>query len=187
MSIEKITARILQEARDEAASLTSAAQKEAADRLAEAQAQAMEIASQMNAKAAEDAATLKERKKSVAELEARKLLLGAKQDMIEQSFGEAVKELAAMPEEDYLGFLKEQLAGYTKGEILLSAADKARIGSKLASLVSGSGLTVSEDTADIAGGFILRDGNVSVNGSLESLMEDVKKQITAKLAGILFA
>ena len=187
MSIENITARILQEARDEADSLVSAAQKEAADRLAQANAQAMEIAAQMSAKAKEDAATLKERKKSVAELEARKLVLAAKQERIEKSFSEAVKELADLPEADYLALLKEQLAGYTKGEILVSAKDKKRLGSKLKDLLAGTGLTLSKETADIAGGFILRDGSVSVNGSLESLLEAGKKEITAKIASVLFA
>ena len=35
--------------------------------------------------------------------------------------------------------------------------------------------------------FILRDGSVSVNGSLESLLEAGKKEITAKIASVLFA
>ena len=186
MSIEKITARILQEAKDEAASLVSAAEKEVSDRLAEANAQAMDIAAKSNAKAKEDAETIKERKKSVAELEARKMILAAKQEMIEKSFGEAVKDLAAMPEPKYLDFLAEQLSGYEKGELILSAKDQAAIGEKLAARLP-EGITLSKETADIAGGFILRDGQVSVNGSLEAILENVKKDITAQIAVVLFS
>ena len=187
MSMEKITARILQEAKDEAASLVAAAEKEVSGKLAEANAQAMEIAAKSSAKAKEDVEILKERKKSVAELEARKMHLAAKQELIGKSFEQATAELADLPVEETLAFLKEQLAGYTKGEVLLSAKDQARLGDKLAKLLEGSGLTVSRETADIAGGFILRDGSVSVNGSLESLLEAEKKQITAKIADLLFA
>ena len=186
MSIDKITARILQEAKDEAASLISAAEKEVSERMAEANAQAMDIAAKSNAKAKTDAETIKERKKSVAELEARKMLLAAKQEMIEKSFSQAVEELAAMPEGQYLDFLAEQLAGYERGEVILSAKDQAAIGEKLAARLP-KGITLSKETADIAGGFILKDGLVSVNGSLESLLDGVKKDITAQIAGVLFS
>lgn len=186
MSIDKITARILQEAKDEAASLVAAAEKEVSERMAEANAQAIDIAAKGNAKAKEDAETLKERKKSVAELEARKLLLGAKQEMIEKSFSQAVRELADMPEKDYLNFLTERLAGYSKGEVLLSEKDRKAIGAKLAERLP-QGITLSKETADIAGGFILKDGQVSVNGSLESILDGVKKEITSQIAGVLFS
>lgn len=186
MSIDRITARILEEAREDAAVLTNRAGKEASDLLAEASAQALEIAATMSAKAKEDAETLKERKKSVAELEARKMLLAAKQEMIEKSFGQAVEELAAMPEGQYLDFLAEQLAGYDRGEVMLSAKDRAAIGEKLAARLP-KGITLSKETADIAGGFILKDGLVSVNGSLESMLDGVKKDITAQIAGVLFS
>ncbi len=187
MSIEKITGRILQEAKDEAAVLTNAAREEAEARLAEAKAQAEALTKEMAAKAAQDAATLKERKSSVAELEARKLVLGAKQEMIEKSFAEAVKELADMPADKYLEFILDQLKGYTEGEVLLSAKDQKKLGEALAKKLSGTGLTVSKETADIAGGFILKKGNISANGSLESILDTVKKQITAQIADVLFS
>ncbi len=187
MSIDKITARILKEAKDEAASQVAAAEKEASAKMAEANAKAMEIAAEMNARARDDAATLKERKKSVAELEGRKLVLGAKQEMIEKAFAQAVEELANMPEKEYIAFLREQLSGFKKGEVVLSARDLERIGKKLAPILEKAGLTLSKETADIAGGFILNEGSTSVNGSLESLLEAGKKQITSKLAEILFA
>ena len=91
-----------------------------------------------------------------------------------------------MPEGQYLDFLAEQLAGYERGEVILSAKDQAAIGEKLAARLP-KGITLSKETADIAGGFILKDGLVSVNGSLESLLDGVKKDITAQIAGVLFS
>lgn len=187
MSIENITARILKEAQDEAASMKEQARREADEALAGAKADAEKYASDMSAKAEQDAAVLKERKNSVAELESRKMRLAAKQEVIEEAFGEAEKALTQMPEDQYIDFIVSQLAGAERGEVLLSAEDKAKIGEKLAEKLSGTGLTVSEETADIAGGFILRDGKVSVNGSLKSILEAQKKQITAQVAQALFS
>ena len=187
MSIEKITARILQEAQAEADSLKKSAEEETAAAIAEAKAQADQIAADKAAQAVSDAAVLVERKKSVAELEARKMRLAAKQDMIEKSFTEAMKVLKAMPEADYLNFLQGQLKGFSEGEVVLNAEDKKKIGASLAKNLAGTGLTVSEETANIQGGFILKNGSVSVNGSLESILEGEKKQITAKIAQTLFS
>ena len=187
MSIEKITGRIMQEAKDEAAALTNAAREEAEARLAEAKAQAEAIQKDLAAKAAQDAATLKERKNSVAELEARKLILGAKQEMIEKSFEEAAKQLADMPADKYLNFILGQLKGCTEGEVVLSKKDLGRIGEALGAKLAGTGLKVSRETADIAGGFIMKKGDVTVNGSLESSLDAVRKQITAQIAGVLFS
>ena len=62
---------------------------------------------------------------------------------------------------------------------------RATLGEKLAARLP-EGLSLSEETADIDGGFILRDGNISLNGSLEAVLNAGKKELTGKVAGILF-
>lgn len=74
MSVEKITARILQEAQDEAAALKAKAEAERCH-AAEGEGRAAMQTLTMQQKAQTDALLLKERRKSVAELEARKLRL----------------------------------------------------------------------------------------------------------------
>lgn len=187
MSIEKITSRILQEARDEAEALKKSVADEAAALVSQATQQAEAIAASTADKAAQDAATLKERRNSVAELEARKMRLAAKQEMIEKSFEKAMEELAAMDDASYESFLLAHLAPYHDGEVLLNEKDKARLGGTLADKLAGSGLTIARDTANIQGGFILRNGSVTINGSLESILETEKKQITAEIAKTLFS
>ena len=80
MSVEKITARILQEAQDEAAALKAKAEAERDAMLQKAKDEAAMQTLTMQQKAQTDALLLKERRKSVAELEARKLRLSAKQE-----------------------------------------------------------------------------------------------------------
>lgn len=189
MSIESITARILQEAKDEAEQLMKQTESERDALLAGAAEEAEAAKTEVAAKAKEDAKVLGERRSSVAELEARKLRLSAKQEMIDRSFEEAVKLLAGMPEKEYQAFLMELLAPYQTqpGEILLNEKDKKAYGKALAEALKDSPLTISEETAPIQGGFILQQGSVSLNASLEKLMETQKKQITAEIAAVLFS
>ena len=185
MSIENITARILREANDEAEQIISAARVEASEMLAEARNTAAEKVKAMEEKAVTDAAVLKERKASVAALEARKKVLAAKQEMIEECFSEAEKAFSRMPEEEYLEYLLSGLRGHSKGEVILSEKDRNAIGEKLAARLP-EGLVLSEKTAHISGGFILQNGDISLNGSLETVLAACRKEMTGSIAGILF-
>lgn len=78
MGIENITARILQEAKDEAKKTQEAAAAQKAAMLEKAAQDAAAAEAKMAEKATEDAKVLLERRNSVAELEARKLRLAAK-------------------------------------------------------------------------------------------------------------
>ena len=189
MSIESITARILQEAKDEAENTRKQARDQQAAAVAAAEEQAQTIKRDTAAKAEADAAVLRERRGAVAELEARKLQLSAKQEMIDESFEEAARKLSHMPEDQYRAFLLELVAPYRDqpGEILLNKQDLAAYGRDLERALADSPLAVCQETAPITGGLILRQGCVSLNASLEKLMEAQKKQMTAEIAGILFA
>lgn len=189
MSIESITARILQEAKDEAENMKKQAESERDALLSGAAQEAETVKKQMAAKAEDDAKVLGERRNSVAELEARKLRLSAKQEMIDRSFEEAAKLLADMPAKEYQAFLLDLLAPYRTqpGEVLLNEKDRKAYGKALEEALRESPLAVAEETVPIQGGLILRQGSVSLNASLEKLMETQKKQITAEIAAVLFS
>ena len=190
MSIEKITARILQEAQDEAKAVQAAAEAEQAAVLARAEEEAKALTARMQQKAEEDARVLKERRLSVAELEARKLRLAAKQELIEEAFTEAMYQLADMKPEDYKAFILEKLKPYMgqPGEIILNARDQKNLTRELrACLTDSPSMDIAEETADIRGGFILRQGCVSINASLEKLLDQERQAITAQIAETLFS
>ena len=189
MGIENITARILEEAREEAGNTQRAAEEERDRLLKEAEAQAEAQREELQKKAEEDAVLLKERKASVAELEVRKLKLAVKQEMIEESFQEALKALIELDDSQYVALLERELAAFREegGEVLLNASDKSRLGETLEKWMAGSRLTVAQDTADIKGGFLIRRGKIYINGSLEEILEGEKKEMTAHLASLLFA
>jgi len=189
MSIENITARILQEAKSEAEATLQAAEQEKAAQLAQAEQEAAAAGAQTDEKARKDAQILQERRASVAELEARKMRLAAKQEMIDESFRQALAHLASLPETEYKAFLLKQLAPYRSqpGEILLNERDKANLARDLMRELADSPLAVSEETVPIQGGFILRQGCISMNASLEKLLENEKKQLTLQIAETLFS
>jgi V/A-type H+-transporting ATPase subunit E len=188
MSIESITDRIRNEAKaysDDQKAQAEAAKKEALD---DARREADGIKEKLKKDAEHDAAVLKDRRKSVADLDARKMQLGAKQDVIAECYDKALDKLLTMEPDDYISFLKKQLAGFgdDEGEVILNAADKEKYGDRLAKELDGTSLSVSDDTADIKGGCILRRGSISYNASIEKLLDDVKAEMTSELAGVLF-
>lgn len=186
MSIESITKRIEDEARAYAQQQTAAAESDKNDILADARKQAESISADAKARADKDSKILVERRESVAGLESRKMQLKAKQEVIAESFDQALQKLLSMPESDYLGFMSAQLKPFESqgGEIMLNAADNKKYASKL-SAATGK-LTLSKDIADIKGGFILKQGDITINCSIEKLLEDKKEEMMADIAGKLF-
>lgn len=188
MSIESITEKILKEA--DAYSDDQRAQAEAAakETLDDARRRADEVIAKEKEKAAADAEVLKSRRASVADLEARKMRLAAKQELIDECFGDALTRLQNLDDETYIAFIREQIREFEDRdcEILLNAKDRERIGSKLEKELKKTKIRLSADTTEIEGGCILRQGNISYNASLEKLLENVKNDLTSEIAGILF-
>lgn len=188
MSIESITNRILKEAEAFAVEKKNEAEEVKAASVKEANDQIEGILAEAKARAEKDSKLLIARRESVADLEGRKMQLNAKQELIEESFGKALEKLQQLDIADYVKFIVSKLGDYRseKGEILLNKADFQRIGKALIEELRGTDLTVSEENADISGGFILRQGNISYNSSLEMLLEDAKEAMTSEIAKTLF-
>ena len=186
MSIESITKRIEDEAMAFANQQKAAAESNKNDILADARKQAESISADAKARADKDSKILVERRESVAGLESRKMQLQAKQEVIAESFDKALEKLLAMSESDYLGFITAQLKPFESqgGEIMLNAADNQKFSSKLGSV--GGNLKLSNETANIKGGFILKQGDITINCSIEKLLEDKKEEMMAEIAGKLF-
>lgn len=190
--IEKITHRIetdaqaeidavLKKAGEEADKITASYQKKAADEA--------EVLRARNEKRADER---KERLISAAQMEARKTQLAAKQEMLEAAYDLALEKLCSMPEADYVNVLVSllQKASVTgKEEIILSSADREKIGKALVEKANAGGkhLKLSEETADIRGGFILRADKVEVNCAFETLVRLQRAETAGAVAKILFA
>ena len=169
MSIESITERILREAQAYSDSQRSEAEAVKTEILKKAQIEADELLQSYEDRAKNDAEVLVNRRQSVADLDARKMKLAAKQSVIDECYKEAVDMILNLETEEYVKFICRQLGAYQQegGEVLLNKSDRDRIGADLVNLFKGTALTLSDETVDIEGGCILRRGKISYNASLE--------------------
>ena len=129
--IEKITQMIQSEAQTEIDGVLEAARRDAAETAARYEAQARAETAELAAKQEKAAAEREERLVSVAQLEARKTALAAKQEMVERAYALALEKLCTLPEEKYITVLAElmaEAAATGREEVLFSDRDRERVG-----------------------------------------------------------
>ena len=129
--IEKITARIEEDGRAENEALLAQARAEAADITAKYQAQAKAAADEVLAQGRAAAGDRGRHLDSMAQMECRKAVLCAKQDVIEEAFQLAHKKLLELPREQYVALLAELAAQASvtgREKLIFSAPDRAQVG-----------------------------------------------------------
>ena len=191
--IEKITQRIASDAQAEVDRILGDAREEAGRIAANYRAQADAEAAELAAKNEKAAAEREERLVSAAQMEARKVQLAAKQEMVEKAYIQALDKLCAMPEEQYVAVLAGLLVKASsngKEEAVFSPEDRERVGEAAvakANELYGKQLRLSDETQPIRGGFILKDKNVEVNCTFETLVRLQKAETAGAVAQKLFA
>ena len=189
--LERITSRIEAEAQSEINGILSAGEAETR-RIVDSWRERIETETrtltEQNEKAA---AEREERLKSAAEMDARKTILQAKQEMVDEAYALALDKLCKLPEGEKTALLADLLARASSTgseEALFSEADRA-VGAKAlekANAASGKHIALSTETAPIRGGFILRDKNVEVNCAFETLVRLQRAETAGAVAKILF-
>jgi len=195
--IEKIKARIAADAEAE----DSAIRQESDQRVAQIRAEYEQKAQ------AEAAAILREGEKEneqrvsrvdrTAQLEAKRSVLALKQEMVSKAFDLAKEKLQSMPEADYVAFLTRQIAQAAstgREELVMNRTDHDRCGAKVIASANEAltakgltgGLTLSAETRPMTGGFILKQGDVEVNCTVDILLELIRGELAAQVAEVLF-
>jgi len=218
--IDKITQRIGADTQAEIDRILAdaAAQAEAAADKFRTQAEAEDR--DLLAKSERAAAEREERLVSAAQMEARKTLLTAKQEMVERAYQRALEKLRSLPQEQYaelLAALLVRASSTGREEVVFSPEDREGAGkaavaranellakeaapelplgdgvlNKVAAGVSAFAqgtamLAVSEETRDISGGFILKDGRIEVNCTFDALVRAEREQTAGEVAKLLF-
>jgi len=195
--IEKITARIDADAQEEIRKIREASEKRCAEIKAEnekkAEAEYWKII-QDGAKEIEDRASRTDR---TARLEARKIVLAMKQQMVSEAFDLARDKIVGLPEQDYVGFLARQASGAAitgQEELILNEGDRKRYGGKvvhaanemLAKKDVDACLTLSDKTRPIHGGLFLKQGDIEVNCTVETMLDLSRGELAAQVAEVLF-
>ena len=222
--IDTIIQRLNTDAKAETDALLEKARQEAAAVAARYQAQADKEVDDLAARNERLAAEREERLISAAQMEARKTLLTAKQEMVERAYQRALEKLRSLPQEQYVELLAALLVRASstgREEVVFSTEDREGAGkaavaranellakeaapelplgdgvvanllNKVAAGVSAFAqgtamLAVSEETRDISGGFILKDGRIEVNCTFDALVRAEREQTAGEVAKLLF-
>lgn len=186
--VDQINNKILQEARDSsrvkidlalgrARKITDAARHEAGHKIKSMLDDAEKKASDAN-----------KRIMALAEIEVRKERLQVRQELVRAAFDRTREMLVNMPDEEYCGFLTGMLLQALQQEqyeIVLSQRDRERIGTGLMESIlqlvqaagKQTGIRLSDTTADISGGFILRTEELELNYSFEAILRTEQEQL----------
>jgi V/A-type H+-transporting ATPase subunit E len=134
---------------------------------------------------------------SAAQMEAKKMTLAAKQEVLDEAFALALEKLTKLPEEEYVTLLanlivKASSTGYE--QVILNQVDRARYGVKacvkaneqLEAAGKVGGITLSAETRPIQGGLLLSSGAVEVNCALETLVRLSRTELTHEVSELLF-
>ena len=191
MALADIRKKIEQDAANEAAKLLDEARAQAAALEKEAEAEIAKSKAYYDGMFAEEAPEVRRRAQIIANLDVKKISLGAKQELIGKAFDGALDCLCSLDDGKYLAFMEKLLdQSVSSGdEELLTAPDEKRISQAWLdgyNAARGKKLTLSADKADIKGGFILRRGRISVNCSLETLVHWLKDDLESDVVKRLF-
>ena len=220
--LEKITDKILAEARADAEKTVADAKVKCDATAAQYRTRADALEEKFQEDARREGERIITRARSAAEMDKRNILLTARADVIDETFGEAYASLKSLPEEEYLSLLvklltdaltarvKERnnnLALYgeeeevseepDRYEVILNAADREKYGDRLLQDVRRAvvgkldtavleKLSLSDRTARIDGGMILKYGDVETNCSLEMVFADARERMEAEVSRMLF-
>ena len=195
--IEKITARIIEDAEREIAAMQQETEEEVNTLLAQAQTEAEQESMELLIRGRRAAEERRERLSSSADMECRKLELAAKQELLQQSFDAALEELCALPQErnvTLLSALAVEASSSGRERMILSARDADRLGEDIVKAANAAlqkagrrgELTLSQETRPIPGGFILAEGDVELNCAFDTLIQLQREKLEKEVAAILF-
>ena len=187
--LDKIIAEIAQDAKAAAEQKRSDAQAAASRALDRAREEAKAIEADAAERSELEYKRIVARAHSTGEIAKKGVLLREKQRIIDDILKDAHVKLAGLEDQEYFAFMIRLLDKYAaggSGEILLSQRDKARVTAEFKAAAEGKGLTISEETRDIDGGFVLSYGSIEENCSIGALMESERDRLHDVVKGFLF-
>ena len=195
--IERLSQRLIDDAEAKIAEIDADTAEKCGAILDDFRRQAKEAYDARMPEGAAERETRMQRLGSTAEMEAKKSILAFKQEMIGKVFDTAVEKLVSMPKEQYVQFLASLAAkAATQGteELVFNAKDAEAVGKETVkaanALLKAKGLPgalkLSDQTRDIPGGLIVRQGNIEVNCAADTLVQLNRSELATQVAEILF-
>lgn len=188
--LEKILEQINKEATDTANETINSANNEAEKILKKAGEDAEAKRTEIVAQSKLDVASTAKQIQSVAAQTEKKKILVAKQEIIDGILDSTLDYLENLDTAEYFAIIDkmiEKYAGTDAGIIQFNEKDLARIPDSTIDLAKQKNLTLSKETVDISGGFILGYGNIDENCSFDGLLLAKRESLQDKIGQILFS
>lgn len=186
---EKIIATILDGANAEAENVLAEAKKRVEQIKADDEEFAKKTEADKNNKIAENELAILSRRRLVAELDVRKAVLAKKQEKLAEAFKTALEQISSS-EVSYRAFITEILKQYASDNdtVVVSEKDKERIPASFVSAFAKENKLKLSYRADgkFSGGVILEGGSYDKNMTLETVIDEFKKDNESRIAAILF-
>lgn len=193
--LEKIIQEILNEAQETADRTLDEAARQAKEITELAKRQSEEEKNRILEQAQTEADGLLERAKSAAQLEKRKRILSAKQEIIQNVIDRTKESILSLTSEYYFDLILKMAKEHAQpmeGKILFSMTDLNRLPAGFVLQLNnalekkGAVLRVAEEAAEIDGGFILIYGGIEENCSLKAIFESRREELVDKVHELLF-
>lgn len=132
-----------------------------------------------------------ERSRSVAELDARKLLLAAKAQVLDSVYAKTLEKLRNLEKEQYSALIFSMLENAKDGDVVTVSEREKDIVTKesLADFAKKKGisLTLADKFGDFDGGVIISENGVDNNFTLEVEVALLREQTETKIAKEIFS
>lgn len=194
--LEKILKVIEDDAISAAEAVITEAQREADVITTAAKAECQKKCADIAAQSAIDIKASFSRAESAALLHEKKLILNAKQQIIDNVITSAKKSLVILPDKEYFDVIIKMIKKHAldqSGQIIFSTKDRKRLPNDFENVIrtalvdkNGASLTISEETGDFDGGFILIYGSVEENCSFDALFFAAREGLQDKVCALLF-
>ena len=195
--IDKITSRIIADAEAECRDVKRESDERCAAVRAENEKRAQDEYWRLVREGVKDTEQRVQRMDRTARLEAKKSVLNMKQEAVSRAFDLAKDKIAELPERDYVAFLAREAAGAAitgQEEVIFCERDRAAVGAKavraanelLAARGMPATLTLADATREMAGGLILKQGDIEVNCTVDTLLDLTRGELAARVAEVLF-
>lgn len=194
-NLNNLTSKIMKDAEDKKAVILADAENEKNKILSKKQEEASSIEKSILEKAEREAISRKERIISGAELHARNEKLEAKQKVINAVFETSIEALCNASDEDLKGFVKtvilnsdisgtQNLILNEGGKKVIDAAFVEEINKELGSKAN---ISLSNETGNFKGGFVLEKDGIEINNTFEALVNSLRDDLSLEVARVLFS
>ena len=196
MALEEILKKIKEETDGKLTEINSRIKKRVEEIMQEGEKNAVELRETLFKEAKEKIIEERNSKLATARLDFRKKLLQEKHRVLQETFRRAFEDIRNLDDNDYKKFIRGiilEVAGADEGEIFISGRDRKKIDPSLIEEINktlkrqdkSATLKLSQEDANIDGGFILKMGQVEMNCSLSSLFKKEREELESEVSAIL--